>query len=106
MTIPPSVRERFRFLTRVVEKESQHLEMTTRRLFSTPFTAERAAALSTDPDLAERVDAFVSRFGRLQDALGNKRLPLLFSALGERPMAMIDKLDRAERLGLIPAGDQ
>ena len=78
----------------MVKKEAQHLEMTTRRLFS------------TDPDLAERVDAFVSRFGRLQDTLGDKRLPLLFSALGEKPMAMIDKLDRANRLGLIPSGDQ
>ena len=106
MTIQPSVRERFRFLTRVVRKEAQHLEMTTRRLFSTPFTAERAAALSTDPDLAERVDAFVSRFGRLQDTLGDKLLPLLLSTLGEKPLATIDRLDRAERLGLIPSGDQ
>ena len=80
--------------------------MTTRRLFRTPFTPERAAALRTDPHVAERVDAFVSRFGRLQDTLGGKWLPLLFSALGEKPMAMIDKLDRAKRLGLKPSGDQ
>ena len=106
MTIPEGTRERLRFLTRVVTKEAQHLSETSNRLFSTAFTAERAAALEHDPDLAERVDAFVSRFGRLQDTLGDKLLPPLLSALGESPAPKIDMLDRAERLGLIASSEQ
>lgn len=57
--------------------------------------------LESNPDLAERVDAFVGRFGRLQDTIGDKLLPSLLVLLGERPSAAIDNLDRAERLGFI-----
>lgn len=106
MIIPKNTRDRLRFLTRVVTKEAKHLSETSGRLFSTTFTAERAAALQHDPDLAERVDAFVSRFGRLQDTLGDKLLPSLLSALGENPAPKIDMLDRAERLGLIASSEQ
>jgi hypothetical protein len=106
MTLSPAEVQRLQFLCRVARKEARHLSTTAHRLFKVPFTAERAAALEEDADLAERVDAFVSRFGRLQDTLGDKLLPLLLSALGERPAAAIDNLDRAERLGLIPSADQ
>jgi len=51
--------------------------------------------------LAERLDAFVSRFGRLQDNLGDKLLPQLLSAMAEKPATAIDNLDKAERLGWI-----
>jgi len=47
----------------------------------------------------------VGRFGRLQDTLGDKLLPLLLTALGEKPAAAIDNLDRAERLGWIDSVD-
>ena len=98
--------ERLRFLARVTGREKQHLVATTERLCEHPFTPERAASLAEDLDLAERVDAFVTRFGRLQDTLGDKLLPALLRALGERPAAAIDTLDRAERLGLIPSAEQ
>ena len=48
----------------------------------------------------------MGRFGRLQDTVGDKLLPLLLAALGERTAAVIDNLDRAERLGLIDSADQ
>ena len=51
------------------------------------------------------VDAFVSRFGRLQDTVGDKLLPAWRSAVGETPATVADNLDRAERLGLIPSAD-
>ncbi len=57
-------------------------------------------------DLAERLDAFVSRFGRLQDTVGDKLLPLYLRAAGEVPGAAIDNLNRAERLGLIQSAEQ
>jgi hypothetical protein len=106
MTLPPATALRLRFLARVAEKEARHLATTTERLFTVPFTPQRVDDLEHEPDLAERVDAFVSRFGRLQDTLGDKLLPILLSALGEKTAAVIDNLDRAERLGLIPAAEQ
>ena len=55
--------------------------------------------------LAERLDAFVSRFARLQDTVGDKLLPALLTALAEKPGAAIDNLDRAEKIGLMESAD-
>jgi hypothetical protein len=98
--------QRLQFLARVVPKECEHLETTDGRLFAEPFTAERARTLDDDPEFAERVEAFVSRFGRLQDTLGDKLLPLFLKAAGEHVGVAIDNLDRAERLGLLPSVDE
>jgi len=106
VTLNPKTVLRLQFLTRVVRKECQHLATTDQRLFGDPFTLKRASQLETDPELAERVEAFVSRFGRLQDTIGDKLLPVLLVALGETPAAAIDNLDRAERLGLIESADE
>lgn len=93
--------DRLRHLSGIVEKELAHLLTTDRRLFAEPFTAQRVCRLAEDIDLAERVEAFVSRFGRLQDTLGDKLLPAFFAAHGEKTATFMDNLDRAERLGLI-----
>ena len=106
MTLNPKIALRLQFLARVVRKECQHLVSTDQRLFDQPFTEARASQLETDPDLAERVDAFVGRFGRLQDTVGDKLLPMLLMALGEVPAAAIDNLDRAERLGFLDSADE
>jgi hypothetical protein len=97
---------RLQFLTRVVRKECRHLITTDQRLFASPFTLEQATQLEEEPDLAERVEAFVGRFGRLQDTVGDKLLPLLLTALGEKSSAAIDNLDRAERLGMLKSADE
>ena len=106
MNIDPGSLGRLHFLLRVVRKESAHLNGTDERLFREPFTRDTAARLASDPELAERVDAFSTRFARLQDTLGDKLLPVLLQALGETTGAVIDNLDRAERLGLIESSDQ
>lgn len=97
--------QRLRFLMRVVSRESAYLEATDVRLFDQPFDADRARRLPDDEAEAERVDAFVSRFGRLQDTLGNKVLPVYLKAVGETVGAMLDNLDRAERLELVSSAD-
>ena len=79
---------------------------TDQRLFGNEFSLQQAAHLEEDLDLAERVEAFVGRFGRLQDTLGDKLLPLLLAALGENASSVIDNLDRAERLGIIKSADE
>lgn len=105
MTLDRTIALRLQFLGRVVLKEAKHLGSTDQRLFASPFTVEQAIRLEEDPDLAERVEAFVGRFGRLQDTVGDKLLPLLLIALGEQSAAAIDNLDRAERLGLLVSVD-
>lgn len=85
----------------LVKRELKHLLATDARLFAMPFTIERARRLAEDEDLAERVEAFVARFSRLQDTLGDKMLPAWLAAHGERLGAFSENLDRAERLGLI-----
>ncbi|MFN3844000.1 MAG: hypothetical protein ACK4RW_12195 [Rehaibacterium terrae] len=104
--LPDDLAARLRFLARVVDRECKHLSQTDARLFAEPFTAQRASALDDDPTQAERVEAFVSRFARLQDTLGDKLLTSLLRAIGETPGAAIDNLDRAERLGWLPSADE
>jgi hypothetical protein len=103
--LTPAQQERLAFLCRITQKEIAHLQDTDRRLFADLFTVEAAQRIETDPILAERLDAFVSRFGRLQDNLGDKFLPQLLSAMAEKPGAAIDNLDRAERLGWIESAE-
>jgi hypothetical protein len=106
MTLDARVALRLQFLTRVVRKECRHLASTDQRLFGNGFSLVQANQLEANPDLAERVEAFVGRFGRLQDTLGDKLLRLLLTALGEKPAAVIDNLDRAERLGFLASADE
>ena len=106
MIMEHKIAMRLQFLVRVVRKECQHLATTDQRLFGSLFTLEQAMQLEENADLAERVEAFVGRFGRLQDTVGDKLLPLLLAALGEKTSATIDNLDRAERLGLLNSADE
>lgn len=90
---------RLHFLCRVTRKESEYLQETDARLFSTPLDIEALGHLTRDSALAERLDAFVSRFGRLQDRLADKLLPTLLDTMAERRASAIENLDRAEKLG-------
>lgn len=106
MTVEPKIALRLKFLARVIRKECRHLATTDQRLFGSGFNLAHVNQLEADPDLAERVEAFVGRFGRLQDTVGDKLLPLVLLVLGEKASAAIDNLDRAERLGLINSADE
>lgn len=82
-----------------------HLLDTDQRLFCNLFTIEDAKKIASDPILAERLDAFVSRFGRLQDTVGDKLLPALLTALAEKTGPAIDNLDKAEKFGFLESVD-
>lgn len=105
MTVTDAAAERLRFLRRVVDKELGHLRQTDARLFASPLTVATAQRLDGDPDLADRVEAFVSRFCRLQDMLGDKLLPAVLAAAGETPRTAMENLDRAEKLGWLASAD-
>ena len=98
--------ERFVFLNRVVNKEIQHLRFSATRVFDQALDVERAATLANDEAFAERVEAFASRFCRLQDTVGDKLLPLWLQALGEKRGAVVDNLDKAEKLGMLESADR
>ena len=76
-------RERLLFLADVVMLEAQYLAQTDGRLFVRALAVEDIESLALDADLAERVDAFVARFGRLQDTLAGALLPRLLESLLE-----------------------
>ena len=102
----PGELDRLWALARVVRREAEYLAQTDGRLFGQVFDAERARTLPLTPELAERVDAFVARFGRLQDTLGDKLLPRLLEWLAEPVGPAIDNLARAEKLDLIRSGEE
>ncbi len=93
--------DRLQFLAETVLAEAELLRITDSRLFVQPMDPPRAATLRQDIELAERVDAFVARFGRLQDTVGDKLLPAVLAWLAEPVGPAIDNLARAERLGWV-----
>ena len=48
----------------------------------------------------------MGRFSRLQDTIADKLLPLFLVVLGEKTGAVIDNLDKAERLGWLISVDE
>lgn len=101
--IADTEQKRFLSLLEIVQREGIWLLKTDTRLFKTNLDAAWVKRLEDDEDLAERLDAFVSRFGRMQDTLGDKLLPSLLRSLAEKPGSALDNLNRAEKLGLLPS---
>lgn len=82
MKLIASQTARLEFLIRVTERECVHL------------------LIQTDQVLAERLDAFVSRFGRLQDTVWDKLIPALLAALGENLAVLTSALRNGH--GFVP----
>lgn len=100
------LQERLTFLKRVITKEIKHLEYSVDQVKQIHFTPENTSRLETDQELAETVEAFVSRFSRLQDNTADKLLPNWLRALGETTGAAIDNLDKAEKFRLLNSADR
>ena len=94
-------KKRFVSLLDIARREGELLLKTDVRLFTSKINANWVRQLEYDDDLAERLDAFVSRFGRLQDTLGDKLLPSLLRLLAEKTGSALDNLNKAEKLGLL-----
>ena len=56
----------------LARKEAEHLHYSLTTLFALPIDLHWVQNLGKQPALAEKVEAYVSRFGRLQDHLGEK----------------------------------
>ena len=76
--------------------EAHDLRRTDDRLFALPLSLDAISRLPQNDELSERIDAFVARFGRLQDTIGDKLLPAFLGLMQETPATMLENLDRAE----------
>ncbi len=89
----------------LAEKEVAHLAYTHRTLFAQNIDLQWVQALAKREDLAEKIDAFVGRFGRLQDHIGEKLIPRFAALLGSAPKFLLDNLAYAERAGWIDSAE-
>jgi len=89
----------------LAHKEAEHLRYSQSTLFALPIDLAWVQSLSRQPALAEKVEAFVSRFGRLQDHIGGKLLPRYAALVGEPTKTQLDTLAFAERVGLLNNAD-
>jgi len=103
---PLSPVQRFLHTLQVVAREGRHLRYSWGRLFSQTIDADWVGRLEAEPELAERLEAFVSRFGRMQDTISGKLLPRWLLALAETPGSQIEVLNRAERLGVVSSTER
>jgi hypothetical protein len=66
------------------------------------------SSIFEDSDKVDTIDAFIFRFTKLQDYLGDKFFKELLNALGEfkKNMPFIEILDRLEKLDIIKSSDK
>ncbi len=93
--------DRFLHTLEIVFREGRHLAYSWDRLYSQPIDAVWVSGLEDNPEIAERLEAFISRFGRMQDTIAGKLLPRWLLALAETPGSQIETLNRAEKLGVV-----
>lgn len=89
----------------LARKEAAHLQYSHSTLFALTIDLHWVESLAQRPELAEKVEAFVSRFGRLQDHLGEKLIPRYAQLVGEHHRTQIDVLIFAERAGVLFSAD-
>ncbi len=95
------LQKRFLQALTTVYKEGRHLLYSHKLLASREIDTEWVTQLDQAPMAAVELDAFVARFGRMQDTIGEELLPRWLQLLAETPGSQLDVLNRAERLGVL-----
>lgn len=90
----------------LAKKEEAHLAYTHSTLFAQKIDLEWVQSLSTNEALSEKIDAFVSRFSRLQDHIGDKLIPRFAALLGESPKSLLDTLAYAEKMAWLSNAEE
>ncbi len=106
LTYLPEYAESAMLALDLAEKEVAHLAYTSRTLFAQKIDLQWVQALPTREDIAEKIDAFVGRFGRLQDHIGEKLIPRFAALLGSAPKSLLDNLAYAEKAGWIDSAEE
>ena len=95
---------RLQKLTEHVAREVALVQDTATHLFA--LTREQITdGVQNDRVISEQVEAFVSRFGRLQDNIGDKLMPALLAYLQEPIRPVGEMLAYAEKLGWLDSMD-
>lgn len=97
---------RFLHTLEIVAKEGKHLSYSWTKLSNQTIDVEWVSGLEQKPACAEQLEAFVSRFGRMQDTMADKLFPRWLLALAEVPGSQIETLNRAERLGVLTSTER
>ncbi len=98
--------DRFFYTLGIVAREAEHLIYSWRRLYACTIDADWVRKLETSPETAEQLEAFISRFGRMQDTIADKLLPRWLITQAETPGSQIETLNRAEKLGVVEDVEQ
>ena len=101
MMIPQSQLFIVEQLTRITAKEVRYLEQVVNKLRLMNIDLAWVESLENSEDHSVTLDAFVSRFGRLQDTLGDKLLPALLRLNLEKVGSQLDNHFRGEKFGWI-----
>ncbi|GAW86434.1 conserved hypothetical protein [Bathymodiolus platifrons methanotrophic gill symbiont] len=80
--------------------------MTSDRIKALDPNLQWIETLENNIEYSEMLDAFVSRFGRLQDTLGDELLPAILRVSLEPTGSQLDNLLRAEKIGWIKSSEQ
>lgn len=102
----PEFAEPAKIALALAEREAKHLRYTAHTLFAEPIDQDWVQRLADREDLAEKIDASVARFGRLQDHLGEKLLPAFARLQGGQPKSLLDVLAYAERAGWVASAEE
>jgi len=98
--------DRFLATLSIVYKEGVHLQYSWQGLYANQIDEHWVQGLGQRPEQAEQMEAFVSRFGRMQDTIADKLLPRWLAAQAEQPGSQIEVLNRAARLGVVSDVEQ
>jgi len=94
----PADIERLKFLKRIFSKEIFNLQYSSQQVFGDGQFDVKILSIENNCAFAQTLEAYTSRFCRLQDTVGDKLLPACLAALQEPTKAAIDNLDKAEKL--------
>lgn len=95
--------DRFLWTLDIVEREGRHLCYSWQTLFDRKQEPDSdwVSSLEHRPEEAVLLDAFVSRYSRMQDTIADKLIPRWLQSLAEPLGSQIENLNRAERLGVL-----
>jgi len=102
----PEHAENALFALELAEREAAHLAYTHSTLFAQKIDLEWVKAIANKEDIAEKIDAFVGRFGRLQDHIGEKLIPRFARLMGEQPKSLLDVLAYAEKMQWLDSAEE
>ena len=102
----PEHAENALFALELAEREAAHLGYTHSTLFAQQIDLEWVKAIANNEDIAEKIDAFVGRFGRLQDHIGEKLIPRFARLMGEQPKSLLDVLAYAEKMQWLDSAEE